>query len=763
MLRSLMAMLVTGVLVVFGYFFVVTQELPSVEKVLRDGINPTQWTQVFAADGTPIMSFGKFRHTNVRLKNVSPYFIDALIATEDRRFYEHNGVDPLAVLRAVVRDITHQKLREGGSTITQQLARNVFLSNERSFSRKMREAALALELEKKLTKQQILELYVNNTYFGEGAYGIQAASEIYFGKKPATLTVPEAAMLAGMPQAPSGYNPFQNMKGAKARRDEVLHNLLEVGKISQDQFERYKNQPIVLNQSGRGLSSSDRAPFFNRYVMTQVMRYFNLDEQSFWQSGLKIFTTLDLRAQNLAQEAVTRQSAVYGRTGKNQQAALVSINPQSGAILAYVGGKNYQNSQFDRVSDAVRSPGSLFKIFTYTTAIDRGYEPTRVYLDEPIKIGEWQPKNYDKSYHGYMTIAKALITSNNIVAVKVIHELGADAVVRMAEQMGIHTPMEPYLGLTLGGSGVKLMEITSAFGVLANQGVRVEPYAIDRIVDDSGHEIYREHPVKTNVLNRTTVDTLVKMMQAVVTRGTGKAGSIGRPVAGKTGTSDDYRDAWFVAFTPDVVTGVWVGNDNNTTMPGMTGGSLPATIWRSFMQPYTAARPAKDFDLAYSKALDDADFVTYDIKNLTTNEASKSLATGEMKDGEIQQDPVLEPVADPNAAAGVEGAPSGESAGGGDVSNTARPPLDPVMAPENTGRPLVPVVPSEPPAPVQQQPLPGYGSAPPSPNSKVGYGVIPLDRGRRGRYDSPATSAQSYGASPVPASDPAVDGGRLRY
>ncbi len=763
MLRSLMALLVTGVLVVFGYFFVVTQELPSVEKVLRDGINPTQWTQVFAADGTPIMSFGKFRHTNVRIKNVSPYFIESLIATEDRRFYEHNGVDPVAVLRAVVRDLTHQKLREGGSTITQQLARNVFLSNERSFSRKMREAALAMELEKKLTKAQILELYINNTYFGEGAYGIQAASEIYFGKKPAALTVPEAAMLAGMPQAPSGYNPFQNMKGAKARRDEVLHNLLEVGKISQDEFERYKKQPIALNQGGRGLSSSDRAPFFNRYVMTQVMRYFNLDEQSFWQSGLKIFTTLDLRAQNLAQGAVSRQSAVYGRTGKNQQAALVSINPQSGAILAYVGGKNYQNSQFDRVNDAVRSPGSLFKIFTYTTAIDRGYEPTRVYLDEPIKIAEWQPKNYDKSYHGYMTIAKALITSNNIVAVKVIHELGADAVVRMAEQMGIHTPMEPYLGLTLGGSGVKLMDITSAFGVLANQGVRVEPYAIDRIVDDSGHEIYREHPVKTNVLNRTTVDTMVKMMEGVVARGTGKAGSIGRPVAGKTGTSDDYRDAWFVAFTPDVVTGVWVGNDNNTTMPGMTGGSLPASIWRSFMQPYMASRPAKDFDLAYSKALEDADFVTYDLKNLTTNDAGNSLATGEMKDGEIQQDPVLEPVADPNATEGAEGTVNGDPANAGEPNTPVRPAFDSAVPSENSGRPLVPVTPSETQAPVQQQPMPGYGSAPAPASPRVGYGVIPLERARRGRYDSGNTAAQSYGASPVPANDSAVDSGRARY
>lgn len=755
MLRSLIALLLTGVMAVSAFVFSVTRELPPVEKVLRDGINPTQWTQVFASDGTPIMSFGKFRHENVKLKDVSSYFIESLIATEDRRFYDHGGVDPVAVVRAIVSDITHKKLKEGGSTITQQLARNVFLSNERSLTRKIREASLAMQLEEKLTKEQILELYINNTYFGEGAYGIKAASEIYFGKKPSSLSIPEAAMLAGMPQAPSGYNPFQNMKGATARRNEVLQNLVEVGKISQEDCARYQQEAIRLNQGGRSLSTSDKAPFFNRYVISQVMRYFNLDEQSFWQSGLKIFTTLDSKAQTLAQDSVYTQSTSYGRTGKNQQAALVSINPQTGAILAYVGGKNYQESQFDRVADAVRSPGSLFKVFTYTTAIDRGYEPSRVYLDEPIKIAGWQPKNYDKSYHGYMTIARALITSNNIVAVKVINELGADAVIRMAEQMGIHTQMEPYLGITLGGSGVKLMDITSAFGVLANQGVRVEPYAIDKIVDDSGHEIYREHPVKTNVLNRTTVDTMVKMMQNVVARGTGKAGDIGRPVAGKTGTSDDYRDAWFVAFTPDVVTGVWVGNDNNTTMPNMTGGSLPATIWRTYMKTYMASKPTKNFDLAYSKPLEDSDFITYNIKNLSDKESAHSYTPGDLQDGEIQADPALDPLADvnsPNPSAASFGPPTAES--------TYENPHQ-----DFQGRPAIPVSPeTQTPA---QQPMPGYGTPPPNPgNQKVGYGVIPIDRNRKPAAPRPDTyppaENQNVGAPLVPPpGNPEANRGRV--
>lgn len=752
MLRNFIALILIGIMAVTAYIFAVTQDLPPVEKVLRDGVNPTQWTQVFASNGTPIMSFGKFHHENLRLNQVAPAFIDALIATEDRRFYEHHGVDPIAVLRAIVSDLTHKKIREGGSTITQQLARNVFLNSERSFARKIREAALAMQLEDKLTKKQILELYVNNTYFGEGAYGIKAASQIYFGKLPSRLTVPESALLAGLPQAPSGYSPFHNLKAARNRRNEVLQNLVEVGKITPEQSTRYQAQSIHLSQNGRSLASADKAPFFNRYVLAQVMRFFNLDEQSFWQSGLKIYTTLDLNAQALAEKAVVRQTAIYGRNRPTQQASLISINPQTGSILAYVGGKNYQQSQFDRVSDAVRSPGSLFKVFTYTTAVDRGYEPSRVYLDEPIKMSGWRPQNYDKSHHGYMTMARALMTSNNIVAVKVIHELGPEAVMAMAQQMGINTPMEPYLGLTLGGSGVKLLEITSAFGVLGNQGVRVEPHAIDKITDEGGHEIYREHPVRTNVLNRTTVDTMVNMMMAVIDRGTGRAASIGRPVAGKTGTSDDYHDAWFIGFTPDVVTGVWVGNDNNTTMPGMTGGSLPASVFRAFMQPFMATRPVQNFDLAYSRPLLEDDFTTYDIHKLSDKENESALSSHEYQDGQMQADPAeavnpegMTPLAPPPEAQLPPEAPEAPSA---PVSEQNSFPVEPTFErrrntnhysgrlQDNANRSAIPISPenSSPPTPVQQ-PMPGYGEPSPQPSSRPrsGYSVIPIEPERRNR------------------------------
>ncbi len=744
MKRTLLTLILSAMVIFAGYVFSVTRNLPDVDKVLKDGINPTHWTQIFAADGTPIMSFGKFHHKQVALTDVNPVFVEALLATEDRRFRVHKGVDPVAIMRAIVSDVTHGKIKEGGSTLTQQLARNVFLSNERSFSRKVREAVLAMKLENRLSKDEILELYINNIYFGEGAYGIRAASEIYFNKLPSQLSVDEAALLAGIPQAPSGYSPFQNPESAKARRNEVLQNLVEVGKLSQQEADSYKSKSFHLNAAGQQLSSSDKAPFFNRYVMQQVQRYFNVDEQTFWQSGLKIYTTLDYNAQTMAENALVNQSQAYGRTRKNQQAALVSIDPRSGAILAYVGGRNYQQSQFDRVTSAVRSPGSLFKIFTYTAAIDRGYEPSRVYLDEPISIAGWTPQNYDKSHHGYMTIARALITSNNIVAVKVLNELGPEAVIHTAHQMGIKSRLEPYLGLTLGGSGVNLLEITSAFGVLANQGVRSEPYAIERITDESGKNLYEHHPVHMDVLNRTTVDTMVKMMMGVVERGTGKAAAIGRPVAGKTGTSDDYKDAWFIGFTPEVVTGVWVGNDNNTPMPGMTGGALPASIWRAYMKPYMARRSPSDFDLAYSKPLSENDYTSYNLDNLSDKDMTNGLATLELKPGgELEQDPLLEPL---HPEEGGNFNPDGQSPAG-DPNATATSPTTPPVGPD--GR--IPIDAGHPPPPPQEPYRAPQGPQPPNPQPQTrmnpytgqptgqqpyaprqaGYPVIPLNNGGR--------------------------------
>lgn len=698
-----------------GYVYKVTRDLPSIQKIVKEGVSPSKFTQIFARDGSPIMSHGKFRHDNTSLNTVSPHFIDALLATEDRRFYIHHGIDPISIGRALVQNVSHHALREGASTLTQQLARNVFLSNERSMDRKIREAALAWQLEDQLSKEKILELYVNNIYFGEGAYGIEAASEIFFGKPPSALTIDEGALLAGMPQAPTAYNPFQNPADAKKRRNQVLANLVETGKLSKKDFEVYKKKPLRLNPNGADLANGDRAPYFNRFVVDQIEKHFDVDEQSFWQSGLKIYTTLDLRAQDLAVRSVREQSRTWGRTGKVQQAALLSIAPQTGAILAYVGGKDYSQSQFDRVSKAVRSPGSLFKVFTYTTAIDQGYDPKQVYLDEPIEFNGWRPVNYDKQHHGYMTLAKALATSNNVIAVKVLHEVGPEKAVEIAQRMGINSPLNPFLALTLGGSGVNLLEITSAFGVLANQGYRVEPYAVDKVTDMDGQVLYEHTQNSSQVLSRPTVDTMVRMLMGVIQKGTGQAANIGRPMAGKTGTSDDYRDAWFVGFTPSVVTGVWVGNDDNTTMPGMTGGALPARIWNVFMRGYVAEQLALNFNTENSKPLADTDFTSYDPKNISQTDLDNPLAKLQNKEGELQSDPSL-----PQNAEGPTTPPPTPSSGNGRI------PLNPRgnETEDNSNssgneRRDVPIAPPNPVAP--QAPVP------PSGNNRYGYHVIPLD------------------------------------
>ena len=587
-------------LAVAGFGYLSLRDLPSVDGVLKHGVSPTHYAQVYGSDGSVILSYGKFRHEKVKLSKVSKHFINALLATEDRRFYDHHGVDPMALIRAIGRDILQQRLLEGGSTLTQQLARNVFLSNERSFRRKIREAVLAVELENHLSKAQILELYVNNIYFGEGAYGIAAASEIYFGKPAAELTQDEAAMLAGMPHAPSSYSPFRNPESALKRRNEVLHNLQEWGKLTAKQVAVLKQKPFRLNPAGLSLGNADKAPFFNRYVLRQIQNQFDLDEQSFWQSGLKIYTTLNPRAQAIASQVVREQSANYGRNKLVQQAALLSLDPRTGGVLAYVGGKNYQQSQFDRVSQAVRSPGSLFKVFTYTAALEKGISPYKTYLDEPIFLGGWQPENFDKSYHGRMPLYRAFYTSNNVIAVKLMRELQPNTVIDVARRMGLNANLADNLSLTLGGSGVTLLDITAAFSVLANQGIRHEAYAIERIVDEEGKELYKHRPLPNQVLKRTTTDTMVTMMQMVMTKGTARSAYFGHPAAGKTGTSDDHRDAWFIGFTPQVITGVWVGNDDNSTMPRMVGGALPASIWRNFMQSYLTDKMQTPFDVPFS-------------------------------------------------------------------------------------------------------------------------------------------------------------------
>ena len=703
-MKSILGFFLTIALVLFGGLtYWSARDMPNIQATLASGIQPSQYTQVLDRHGEPIFSFGRFHHENTTLSDISPRFLDALIATEDRRFYQHFGVDPIAIVRAVTVDILKKRMAEGGSTLTQQLTRTLFLSNERSMKRKIQEALLSIQLEQKLKKPEILRLYVNHTYFGEGAYGIAAASQVYFHKKPADLTWAEAALLAGLPQAPSAYNPYVNPKKAMARRNEVLQNLVETGKLSREEAAVMADTPLGLNAASRDSNSSNQAPYFNQWILQQVQELYGYDEQSFWQSGLQIHTTLSLKAQRAASEALKQQMRLAGRTRDNEQGSVLSLDTKTGGILAYVGGVNYRTSQFDRVRNAKRQPGSLFKVFTYTTAMESGFLPERVYFDEPIAAGTWEPKNYDGKFHGYMTMARAFATSNNIVAVKVMHEVTPQRVVEMAQRMGLTGNLPPDLSLTLGASEVTMLELTAAINVIANQGNRVEPYAIEHIVDRTGQRIYEHHALETPVLDPETTHTMISLMQGVVQLGTGQASNIGRPVAGKTGTTDAHRDGWFVGFTPDVITAVWVGNDDNTPVPHLTGGGLPARVWAQTMRASLAGRPAKVFQTEHTHLKDPAIYTTVDLKHLSESETNHPLAKTAGRalpqdptslddpllpeDGGLEGDPTLDNTAagqgdDPAVDVGDPDAP---------VSNDVMMP-SPAQVPMPTHRPRIPAM-----------------------------------------------------------------------
>jgi penicillin-binding protein 1A len=597
-LVSLVLMVVLGL---GGFGWWATHDLPPVEELLasQKTINSHQSTQVFAGDGTTVIfSNGAFKHKKVPLSQISPALTEAIVATEDRRFYWHKGVDPISIGRATIRNFTDKGLSEGASTITQQLARTLFLTQERSARRKFREMWLAIQLEQHFTKQELLEMYLNSIYFGEGAYGVEAAAQVYFGKSVKDLTIPQAALIAGLPQAPSRLDPFINPEMATRRRNEVLDNLVEVGKVKSKDVAALKKQGLTLHAPSLGRQSAgDLVPYFNRLVQQRIMNWYGLNEQEFWQAGFKIYTTLDIRAQRLAEQAVERASLKFGRSKQGQEAALVAMNAKDGAIIAYVGGRNYRQSQYDRASMARRSPGSLFKVITYTAALMNGFKPDDVQVDEPVHYGNWTPENYDRRHAGRMTLAQAFAQSNNIIAVKLLYEVSPQTVVDLAGRMGVESPLKPFLALTLGGSSVTLLEMVGAVNTVNNQGIWTQPFVVNRIVDGQDQVVYEHEPRVRDVVSPEVAGTMVKMMQGVVDYGTGRAARFGgRPVAGKSGTSDKNKDAWFVGFTPTTIAGVWAGNDNNTSMGStIAGGTLPATAWRLFMEQYLANQPIVPF------------------------------------------------------------------------------------------------------------------------------------------------------------------------
>ncbi len=546
-----------------------------------EGFKPNIVTQFYSHDGEIIKTFTAYSSKKIDIDTVPDELKKALIATEDKNFYSHHGYDLSGLARSTIQNIMAGHVVQGASTITQQLARILFLSNEKTFDRKIKEIIIASRIEKSIPKDKILEMYMNNVYLGSGAYGVGSAAETYFNKKLNQCTLAEIALIAGLPQAPSVYSPFNNKNLAEQRRNQVLQRMYKMKYITKDEFEKAKSEKIRLSKVPR-FYTTNKAPYFTDYVMKELEKM-GFDETDISQGGYKIITTIDYKTQEKLNEVIIKNMRNYGLTGKNQQAAVFSFSPVDGRIIAYAGGKDYTESQYDRVQ-AIRPAGSAFKPFVYATALEHGMTPNDLIEDKPIKIGSWAPKNYGSNYRGYIPLYSALTISSNVCAVRLIKEVGIRAVIQTARTLGITTPLEYDYTIALGSNGSRLFELTRAYGAFANGGYVVQPFAIERIETSRGKIVYRAPKARASrQISFITAAEMTAMLKTVITHGTGRGANIGVPCAGKTGTTDNYKDASFVGYTPTVVTGVWVGNDDNTTTHSVQGGSVPARIWHDVM------------------------------------------------------------------------------------------------------------------------------------------------------------------------------------
>ncbi len=586
---STTALILAGVVALNLYL----SSLPPIDHL--EDFKPNIVTKFYSADGEIIKTFTAFTYDKAELKDIPENLIKAIIATEDKNFYTHSGYDLIGIIRSSIQNVIARRTVQGASTITQQLARILFLSNERTFSRKIKELEVATRIEKTISKDQILEMYLNNVYLGAGAYGVAGAARIYFNKKLDKLTLPELALIAGLPQAPSVYNPYNNKDLAIKRRNQVLKRMYIMNYITKEEYENAIGADIKLSNVPQ-LYTTNKAPYFSDYVLKE-MEQLGFTETDVIHGGYRVITTLDAKAQEKANEAILANMKAWGLTNKSQQAAVFSFSPIDGKILVYAGGKNYSESQYDRVTQAIRPPGSAFKPFVYTAALEKGFSPNDIISDTPVTISKWSPHNYGNKYRGKIPMYKALMVSSNVCAVRVIQQVGVHSVIQIARVLGITTPLENDYTISLGSNGVKLYEFVRAYGAFANGGFIVEPYAIERIEDSRGRVLYRAPKTKSShQLSLKTAAAMTAMMKTVIKSGTARAADIGKPAAGKTGTTDDYRDAYFVGYTPDIVTGVWVGDDNNKQMKGLTGGTVPAKIWKDIMSVATASFGSRDFD-----------------------------------------------------------------------------------------------------------------------------------------------------------------------
>lgn len=605
--------------VLLSGFLRLKTDIPSTEVI--QNFESLITTKVFDCKNRLIAEFFEERRIPVPFDSIPDYLKQSILIVEDKRFYSHWGLDIIRLFGAFLYNLKSLSPRQGASTITQQLSRNMFLSPERSLVRKIKEAILALQLERTYSKNEILELYLNQVYFGQGVYGVQSAANIYFNKNVWELNLPECATIASLPKAPEFYSPYTNPQALLKRRNFFLELLYKTKRISKDQLASALKTPLNVVTLR---PQKNEAPYFVEEIRKYLEEKYGYD--FLYRSGAKIYTTVDLDLQRAANQSIenfltklekdyrlknpkTSFDSLFKRT-KGQvipeylQGALVCLDPKTGHIKAMVGGRDFKQSPYNRAIQAKRQPGSAFKVFVYTSAIDNGFSPSDIEIDESLTLKvpgskPYTPANFDNQFYGPMTLRKALYLSRNIIAVKVLSRLGPEIVADYARHMGIKEPLKPYYSLALGSCEVSLLEMTNAVGVLANEGRRTNPIMISKIIDRKNRILEENFTQEADILSPQTAYIVTEMLKSVIDQGTGYAIRLygfDRPAAGKTGTTDDFTDAWFVGYTPSLACGVWVGYDKKMTIfHNAVGGAVAAPIWAEFMKSATKDLPYEDF------------------------------------------------------------------------------------------------------------------------------------------------------------------------
>ena len=625
-----------------GFFLALTHDLPQISSL--ENFRPSAVTRIYSSDKVLIAELFAEKRDPVPLKVIPEYLKKAIVTTEDRNFYTHSGIDLKGIARAIIKDIWAGKFVEGASTITQQLAKTLFLNPKKTLVRKLKEAFLAFHLERRYTKDEILELYLNQVYFGSGAYGVESAARIFFNKSVKDLTLAESSLVSAMPKAPSRYSPLVNRDLAIKRRNIVLKQMLETGIINETEYNNALNETLNLSKKNK---NSLKAPYFVEYIKDFLENI--IGSSRLYKEGLTIYTTLSYELQKTAEDAIAKGISDLESRMKQQgiidpdpQSALVCLDIQSGGILAMIGGKDFYKSPYNRATIARRQPGSAFKPIVYAHAIEKGFTQNMKILDAPVvfrggKAGEdWKPENFSKTYQGEITLRKALALSENIPAVRLIEMLGPSSVVQFGYKLGIKSTLSPNLSLALGTSEVTLLELTSAYTVFANRGKSIKPYGVMEVVDHNGRIVWRAKPKKRLVMSRTNAAIMTDMLMAVIKEGTGKkANIIKRSVAGKTGTTDKCKDALFIGFSPSIATGVWVGRDKFVTLGKReTGARAALPIWMEFMEKALADKPCSGFRVKYFDIPDDVVRMNIDpVSGLSANAKSPNAVTALFKKG----------------------------------------------------------------------------------------------------------------------------------